>query len=201
MTESLKYDAPVYVLAGIALVAILWLHLLAALLAGLLVHQLIHIVARKLKFVGVGLSTGKVAALTIISSATVLALTLATLGLTGLLSGQSESLLELMQKMADEIDTLRTHFPAWVQDHLPTDAEQLQTALTGTGLFERWRAQQEDPDEVNDTMAATDPAARVSGTQHQIRIDLVVDTNLPGEVLRQRLRLLAGSGWQLRDVT
>jgi len=80
-------------------------------------------------------------------------------------------------------------------------AEQLQTALTGTGLFERWRAKQEDPDEVNDAMAATDPSATVTGKQHDLKIDLVVNTTLPGEVLRQRLRLLAGSGWQLRDVT
>ncbi len=80
-------------------------------------------------------------------------------------------------------------------------AEQLQSALTGTGLFERWKAKQEDPDEVNDAMAATDPSARVTGEQHNVKIDLVVDTTLPGEVLRQRLRLLAGSGWQLRDVT
>ena len=80
-------------------------------------------------------------------------------------------------------------------------AEQLQTALTGTGLFERWRATQEDPDDVNDAMAATDPSATVTGKQHDLKIDLVVNTTLPGEVLRQRLRLLAGSGWQLRDVT
>ena len=79
-------------------------------------------------------------------------------------------------------------------------AEQLQTALTGPGLYERWKAQQKDPDEVNETMAATDPAATVSGEQSDLKIDLVVNTTLPGEGLRQRLRLLAGSGWQLRDV-
>ena len=80
-------------------------------------------------------------------------------------------------------------------------AEQLRTALTGTGLFERWRAKQEDPDDVNDAMAATDAHATVSAQQHNLHIDLIVNTVLPGEVLRQRLRLLAGSHWQLRDVT
>lgn len=80
-------------------------------------------------------------------------------------------------------------------------AEQLRTALSGSGLFERWRAKQEDPDDVNDAMAAVDPGAKVSAAQHDLKIDLVVDTVLPSEVLRQRLRLLAGSGWQLRDVT
>ena len=80
-------------------------------------------------------------------------------------------------------------------------ASQLQTALTGTGLFERWRATQEDPDEVNNAMAAVDPAATVTGEQRDLKVNLVVNTTLPGEVFRQRLNLLAGHGWQLHDVT
>jgi predicted PurR-regulated permease PerM len=126
--DSLTYEAPAYILAGLALAAILWLHLLPALLAGLLVHQLIHIVARRLRLVGVRMSIGKIAALTLISTATILGLVMATIGVTGLLSGQSESLHDLLQKMADEVDTLRTHLPAWIQDYLPQDAQQLQAA-------------------------------------------------------------------------
>jgi hypothetical protein len=80
-------------------------------------------------------------------------------------------------------------------------AQELQSALTGAGLFQRWKARQADPDDVGEAMAATDPSATVSGKQSDLKIDLVVDTTLPSEVLRQRLRLLAGSGWQLRDVT
>jgi predicted PurR-regulated permease PerM len=126
--DPTTYDVPAYILAGVALIGILHLHLLSALLAGLLVHQLIHMVARKLRLVGVRMSIGKIAALTLISTATVLVLVLAAIGVTGLLSGQSESLLNLMQKMADEVDAIRTHFPAWVQDYLPSDAAQLQSA-------------------------------------------------------------------------
>ncbi|MBS0194946.1 MAG: hypothetical protein JSR34_11980 [Proteobacteria bacterium] len=80
-------------------------------------------------------------------------------------------------------------------------AEQLQTAITGTGLFERWKARLDDPDEVTAAMSATDPAAKVTGIQHDVRVELVVDTVIPSQVLRQRLSLLAGNGWQLRDVT
>jgi predicted PurR-regulated permease PerM len=124
-----KYDGPTYVLAAIALAGVLLLHLLSALLAGLLVHQLIHIVARRLRSaVGVRMPIGKIAALTLIATVTILALVFAVIGLTGLLSGRSESLLDLMQRMADEIDTLRTHLPLWVQDYLPSDAQQLQSA-------------------------------------------------------------------------
>ena len=80
-------------------------------------------------------------------------------------------------------------------------AAELQEALRSDGLFERWRATQADPDEVDPALGATDAGATVSGKQDDLHIDLVVTTVLPSAVLRQRLGLLAGNGWQLRDVT
>jgi hypothetical protein len=80
-------------------------------------------------------------------------------------------------------------------------AEELQDALRGTALFDRWRALQEDPDAVDPGMAVTDAAATVTGKQHDLSVDLVATTELPGAVFKHRLRLLAGSGWELRDVT
>ncbi|HST44262.1 MAG TPA: hypothetical protein VLK29_03455 [Luteimonas sp.] len=80
-------------------------------------------------------------------------------------------------------------------------ASELQDALRGTGLFERWRATQEDPDAVDQALAATDPGATVSGRQDDLHIDLIAVTSLPGSVFKHRLRLLAGSSWELRDVS
>lgn len=80
-------------------------------------------------------------------------------------------------------------------------ATELQDALRSDGLFQRWRLQQEDPDEVDAALGASDPNATVRGEQHDLHIDLIVITSLPSPVLRQRLGLLAGSGWQLRDVS
>ena len=80
-------------------------------------------------------------------------------------------------------------------------AEELQEALRGDGLFQRWRAGQEDPDAVDPALGAVDPDARVRGMQEDLRVDLTVITALPSSVLRQRLGLLAGNGWQLRDVS
>ncbi|KGQ18059.1 hypothetical protein LF41_1413 [Lysobacter dokdonensis DS-58] len=79
-------------------------------------------------------------------------------------------------------------------------ASELQEALRSTQLFERWRGQQDDPDDIDQALAATDPNASVTGEQHDLRIDLVANTTLPASILRHRLRLLAGDGWQLRDV-
>ncbi|MEO6264879.1 MAG: hypothetical protein ABIO58_08000 [Luteimonas sp.] len=79
-------------------------------------------------------------------------------------------------------------------------AQELQDALRSDALFQRWRAAQDDPDAVDPALGATDPAAIVSGKQHDLHIDLVATTSIPGSVFKQRLRLLAGSGWTLTDV-
>ena len=80
-------------------------------------------------------------------------------------------------------------------------AAELQDALRSDALFQRWRAQQDDPDDIDSALGATDANATVTGKQDDLHIDLVVTTSLPSAVMRQRLGLLAGNGWQLRDVT
>lgn len=80
-------------------------------------------------------------------------------------------------------------------------AEELQAALRGDALFQRWRAAQDDPDAVDPALGVVDPHAIVRGEQHDLQIDLIATTSIPGAVLKHRLRLLAGGGWQLRDVT
>jgi hypothetical protein len=79
-------------------------------------------------------------------------------------------------------------------------AEELEQALRGTGLFDRWRAMQEDPDAVDPGMGAVDPQASVEGKQQDLTVELVANTDLPGAVFKHRLRLLAGHGWEMRDV-
>lgn len=79
-------------------------------------------------------------------------------------------------------------------------AEELQAALRGRGLFERWRALQEDPEEVDEGLGVVDPDAVVTGRQEDLHIALDATTSLPGAVFKHRLRLLAGSNWELADV-
>jgi hypothetical protein len=79
-------------------------------------------------------------------------------------------------------------------------AEQLQAALADSAWFERWRALQPDPDEVDPGMGVIDPNARVSGEQADLRINLVATTSIPGDILRHRMHVLAGSHWELRNV-
>ena len=79
-------------------------------------------------------------------------------------------------------------------------AQELQPALRSDNLFQRWRGAQDDPEAVDPALGATDPAATVSGQQHDLHIDLVATTSIAGSVLKQRLRLLAGNHWTLTDV-
>ncbi|GAB6194857.1 hypothetical protein [Lysobacter xanthus] len=80
-------------------------------------------------------------------------------------------------------------------------AEQLENAMRTSQVYDRWRGTQDDPDDVDPALGATDPNAVATGEQRDLHIDLVLTTVLPGDVVRHRLRLLAGSHWQLRDVT
>ena len=80
-------------------------------------------------------------------------------------------------------------------------AAQLQDALRSDALFQRWRDAQPDPDAVDPALGAVDPVATVHGEADDLHVDLVVVTSINGGVLRQRLRLLAGNAWELRDVS
>lgn len=79
-------------------------------------------------------------------------------------------------------------------------AAAVQEALRTPSLFERWRAMQEDPDEVDPALGATDPAATVTAAVHDLRIDVDLVTDLPMSIVRHRLNLLIGPSWQLRDM-
>lgn len=83
----------------------------------------------------------------------------------------------------------------------PADfAAALEEALHSPALFERWRAQQPEPDEVDPALGATDPQAQVHARVADLHVEVDVLTSLPMSLLRQRLNWLIGTAWQLRDV-
>lgn len=82
-----------------------------------------------------------------------------------------------------------------------TLAAELQSALREPQLWERWRALQDDPDDVDPATGAVDPAATVSGDLASSRTELKVSTVLAHALLKHRLDLLVGPHWKLRDVS
>lgn len=79
-------------------------------------------------------------------------------------------------------------------------ADALEGALRSPDLFTRWQHKQDDPDEVDMRLAATDPQASAKAEQSDLHVDLTVTTHLPMRILRQRLVWLIGNSWTLRDV-
>lgn len=117
-----------WILAGITLLLVIKLHLLPTLLAGLLVHQLIHLlsplIARRLssqraKIVSVALLAGLVVGLT----------TFGIVGAVAFFRSDAGSLTALFQKMADILDSTRQSLPAWLFASLPTTADEVREAL------------------------------------------------------------------------
>lgn len=83
----------------------------------------------------------------------------------------------------------------------PNDfADALREALATPVLFERWRAMQDEPDDVDLALAATDPDVQVTAQVADLRTDVDLITSLPMSVVRNRLNVLIGSTWKLRDM-
>jgi hypothetical protein len=80
-------------------------------------------------------------------------------------------------------------------------ASVMQAALRDPGLAERWRTMQDEPDEVDPSVVAVDPAATVSASLQAQRSEMIVTTNLPHAIVKHRLELLIGRNWKLRDVS
>ena len=121
LLKSNKYDIAAWILAGAVLLFVLVSHLLPALLAGLLVYELIHIltpyIARKLPG-----NRAKLIAIAFLVIVIVSLLTFAGAGLLAFFRSESGSLTVLLAKMAQIIEDSRKILPAWMLSHLPADA-------------------------------------------------------------------------------
>ncbi len=125
-----RLDVAALGLAVLALFAALKLHLLSALLSGLLIYELVHVLAPKSKAARTTRRTQKVVALTVLASLIILAVFFAILGMMSLLARGPESLPILLQKMADVIEAARSHLPVWAWSYLPEDVDELKDTAT-----------------------------------------------------------------------
>lgn len=125
-SQTDKFEIASLVIAFIALVAILKLGLLAALLPGLLIYQLVHLIAPLFVRMGVAHEAGRTFAL-VIPLVIVGGLGgLAIIQIITFLAGP-ESFAELLQRMAEIVGTARQYLPAWAQDYLPGNIDELET--------------------------------------------------------------------------
>ena len=125
----LSCDIAAWLLAGVALVLILLLHLLPALLAGLLVYELVHILAPRLRIMRIRQRQGKLVAVAILALGVALLITLAVIGIIAFFHSEVGNIPALLQHIADIIDKWRTTLPAGVVEYLPEDMDELRETL------------------------------------------------------------------------
>jgi len=128
-----RIEITTQVLAVIALIGALKLGLLASLLAGLLVYELVHLLAPKRDSDLVARHTGKIIAVALIALLVIIAVAAAILGLISLLSGGSDNVAVLLQKMAEIIEAAKAHLPDWALSSLPADPDELMTTARPSG--------------------------------------------------------------------
>ena len=119
------YEISAWVLAGFTLFFVLQFHLLPALLAGLLVYELVHIltpyIARHFPSKKPG-NRAKLWAVGILVVIIVSLLAFAGAGLVAFLRSDAGSVTALLAKMAQILEDSRKILPAWLLEHLPADA-------------------------------------------------------------------------------
>jgi predicted PurR-regulated permease PerM len=126
-TSDNRYTIAAWVISAGLLYLVLHLHLVAALLAGLLVYELVHVIAPRLPLIR---SAGsKLAAIAILATLIVVALVGVMLALGAFLQSEAGSLPNLLQKLADVIETARAKLPQWVGASVPSDADALKVAI------------------------------------------------------------------------
>jgi predicted PurR-regulated permease PerM len=121
-------DIAAWIVAAVSLLLLLPLHLLPALLAGLLVHQLVDIFASKLVFGRSPLQHGKWLAVLAIAVVVIALVTAALIGL-GALLGIEGGPLALVYRIADILDRSRELLPPWLAGFLPADSPQVKATL------------------------------------------------------------------------
>ena len=116
------------ILVAVALLAAVHYGLLASLLAGMLVYELVHALAPGHENRFVQRRTGKIIVVTMLAVLVIAAIGAAILGVVSLLASGPENLSVLVQKMAEVIETARSRFPPWVLSSFPDEPEELKTA-------------------------------------------------------------------------
>lgn len=129
--EVLRYRPVAWVLISLSLVFILWKHLLIALFAGLLVHEVVLMLEPKLlQVIKLQGDLAKVSLVAFLAVIVITLLVLAGIGVFRFFQAGSDNLPALLNKMAEVLDSSRNSLPAGVREYLPGNVEELRTGIS-----------------------------------------------------------------------
>jgi predicted PurR-regulated permease PerM len=126
--DALRYDIAAWLMAALALWLTLELHLLAGLLSGLLVYEMVHFLAPRLYPGSRRDNKRKLAAVALVTAIVVVSFTALMFGAVAFFHSEAGSLPVLLQKMAEIIESSRAMLPDWARERMPGDAEGLKLA-------------------------------------------------------------------------
>ena len=124
-----RADIATWIVAALALGLIIELHLLSALLAGLLVFKLLDVLTPWLRLRALGHDGPRVLAVMLLASAVIAALIGIGIGIATLFRNSGESIPLLLEKMAQIIEDARAILPAGLQAYVPEDSESLRRTI------------------------------------------------------------------------
>jgi len=127
MSETSKIEIASVVIMGIGLYAVLKIGVLGALLPGLLIFHVVHLISPVFQRMGLNHDAGRTIALAVPLVIVTLAVVLGILEIVDLVSGP-DSFVELMHRMAEIVGTSREYLPAWAQQYMPSNVGDIEAA-------------------------------------------------------------------------
>jgi len=121
--DPTRHEIAAWITAAVALYLVLQLRLLPALFAGLLVYELVHVIAQRFT----ARTGGKLAAVGLLATVIVGSLVAAMFGLVAFVQSDAGSLPRMMQRLAEIIESSRGRLPGWVMDWIPGDPDALRS--------------------------------------------------------------------------
>jgi predicted PurR-regulated permease PerM len=118
-----------WILIAVAMFLVLRLHLLSALLAGLLVYELVQVLARPIekRLMSRG---ARLIALTALAILTIVLIVLVIFGLLAFFRSDTGNLDALVEKLQHIITDARTKLPPWIAENLPGNKDDLKSLAT-----------------------------------------------------------------------
>ncbi|MYL81954.1 AI-2E family transporter [Desulfovibrio aerotolerans] len=121
------YDVVAWIGAGLALLLVFPLHLFPALMAGLLVFELVQLAAPVLPAAWVGHRRAKQVVVACLAVLIVVGLALLAWKGIAFFHSESTSIPTLLRKMAEALESLRARLPGWLVTFLPENVEAMST--------------------------------------------------------------------------
>jgi predicted PurR-regulated permease PerM len=125
---SSKYTVAAWVLTGVALFLVLQLHLLSALLAGMLVYALVHVIAPTLNR-HLSDQRAKLIAVGLLAVLVVMLITAVIVGTIVFFRSDAGGLSALLAQMAVIIESSSSAMPPWIIEDMPAGPEELKETL------------------------------------------------------------------------